>query len=526
MQKKVFGQDYRWAGLFRIDHLIKFVFPLLLITFLFELAYGQAVFKGDFSSVNPSFVGQNRSIHGYRAFLTKEKGDGSNTYFLNLVGENGALEKSIEFSRLKNWFPVDLSEYGDDLVLFFNQIDRETRKSTSGALIIDIEDEEISDEIQFDDVFIGEWAGNDAKGATLQSFERAMESFRDPGLSIPFDYKFFLAHSPSGDQHLLYRYDYSKEDLFARILWLNESLEVTNQKELMLDQGRVNVALYVNDVSDLFVLNTDALGLMELVKFDSSLQDFDFLQVPPGHAARDDFILKFLTDDLVFVASKVDYEGEFEGVFYAKFNFVEGDVDRIHFFKVEDELKERVDSINMAAYGENVDWDEFHLVLFEAYNEEELLIGIEEVHIESSGKKYYPWQIDEPTEFQAHKSVIMDGMIGLFSFNLYDENRWNFWIPKKGKNDILKYAVLPNFQTDFEGGDRIAFYERNYEKSAEIKRVDFDYYYALEPKEEMISIGEKNANYFPGLLFKGSENAVLLPYETKNGSAGIFLIEN
>ena len=471
--------------------------------------------------MNPSFVGQNKNLNGKRCFLTQQNGDSENTYFLNLLGPEGDLLSSIEFSRPKEWFPVDAVTLGERIALFYNQIDRQNRSSSAGALIIDPGEEEIVDELIYGSQFIGDWNGNDKKGATLQTFEKALESFRDPSLSVPFDFKYFLAHSPLDNQHLLYRYDYSRDELFLKIKWLNDDLEVINEKELMIDEGRVNVAIYVNNKAELFVLNTDALGLLELVRFDSSLQDFDFLQVPPGHTMRDDFMFKFLDDDNVFVASKVDYEGELEGLFYAKFNFKEGDVDKIHFFQIEDELKESVDSLNEAVYGEGVDWDEFHLVIFESYNEEELLLGIEEVHIESSGKKYYPWQIDAPSEFQVHKSVMLDGMIGLFSFNIYDENRWLYWIPKKGKSDINNFAYLPNFQTNFSGGDRIDFFLRNQEKSSELRKANFDYYYALEPSEKTLEAPQKNSSYFPGLMFSTKSGKLMMPFESKDGSTGV-----
>lgn len=496
---------------------------LLLILWVssLTLSHSQTFFQGGFSSINASFAGQGKEFDRYQVYLTKKPGTTSNFFFVNLVDGSGSLLNSIELEKPLDWFPVDFVVNATKLFLFFNQINREDGTSSSGAVLLDFDSQLESDEYNFDNISIGEWAGNEEKGATLQSFEKALESFRDPRTHVPFELKYYLAGSPSGNNLLLYRFDYSQEHLEANLLWIDSEMKVLSKKSMRIDEARVNVGIYINDKAEVYVLNTDALGLMELVRFDSSLQDFDFLQVPPGHAMRDDFILNFQDDRTVFVACRVDYEGEFEGIFYAKFNFNDAEVERVHFYQISDEIKEKVDSINISNYGKALDWDDFHLVFFRAFNEEELLVGIEEVMIESSGKKYFPWQIDAPSVFIAQKSVIMDGMMGLFSFNIYDELRWSFWIPKEGKQSLDKYAFLPNFNTDFKGGDRIGFYLRGISKDSWLKYVDFDYYYALDPKEKAIGLVNPGNLYFPGILFSSSIDAVILPFENKDGSAGL-----
>ncbi len=458
--------------------------------------------------------------NGNHIYLTRSNGESANIFFIQGISNSGDLSFTIELDKPKDWFPVELFASEQGLFLFYNQINREERSSEMGILVLNPDEEDIKNEFLFDGYKVGEWAGNKTKGATLETFAGAKEGFIDPLEHIPFDYKYRISHSPSKGYHLVYRFDYSRPGLFVNLWWLDANMKMVATNELRIDDSRVNVEIAINDKADIFVLNTDALGLMELIKFDSTLEDFDLLEVSPSHAMRDDFKLRFVSDEEVLVASKVDYEKETEGVFYAKFNFNTEEVERINFFQIEDELKDKVDSISKAEYGQKVDWDEFHLLYFDFFNEEELLLGIEEIGIESQGKKYFPWQIDAPNEFRPTKSAIFDGMIGLFSFNIYDELRWMFWLPKSGKDDINRVAYLPNMSTDFSGGDRISFFYADPKKDAPLRKTNFDYFYAQEPNTEEYSGSQSSRKYLTGISFH-SEGKWHVPFEGKNGSSGI-----
>jgi hypothetical protein len=499
------------------------------ILFLFlGVSFGslsQGEFNGNFSEVNHSFSGQGISFQDHKVFLTQKPTEQGNVFFLNMVSNDGIRGSVMEFERSKDWFPVDLTCYDDRLFLFYNKINRESRASEKGVLIFDPESEEIVDEIGFETDVINEWNGNSSKGATLESFPKAIETFRDPLTCVPFELKYYVSHSTEGKNHLLFRYDYSRENLYVKLVLLDYQLNVLSRKELRIDESRVNVGLFVNNLADIFVLNTDALGLMELVMFDSSLQNFDLLEISPSHAMRDDYILRFQSDYKIFIASKVDYEGELEGVFYAKFNFGIKEIEKINFFHIDDEIKDFADSINHAEFGSKVDWDEFHLVLLESYNEEELLLGIEEIGIESGGKKYYSWQIDSPNDYRPNKSMVFDGMIGLFSFNYYDELRWAYWIPKFGKIDINKLSFPPNFKTGYSGGERIGINFRTMKKGTELERVGFDYFYALEPTLNNFEITSSSQLFIPGLSFFSRQGNWILPYEKRSGNSGFLSIK-
>ena len=303
---------------------------------------------------------------------------------------------------------------------------------------------------------VGAWDENPHKGKVKESFLDVICEHTSAPFITPFEYKHHVSFSPDGKLFISYVYNYGEKSLTASVTIYDTAGNKIKSGKVGIDNDYVNYGLFINNKADLFILNASNGGKVNFIQYNLETKDFVLLEMPASGSQKDDFHVRFLTDEKVLVGNTtLSYKGAFMGVMYSVFDFSTQHIEKTIFKEYDAAMKAKhVEARkNVKSIKDEESWMDYDLTHFDLEADGQVLFVLEKRVLHAEG---YP-HISRSTFNKSHNEsldghVQAEGIV-MMSFNSKDELAWFTYHPKNqvypatdGLNSIS--FVLDNMQTD------------------------------------------------------------------------------
>ncbi len=309
---------------------------------------------------------------------------------------------------------------------------------------------------QLDDYPVGQWDENPHKGKVKETFVDVICEHTSADFVTAFEYTHHLQFSPDGSKFISYVFNYGEHALTANVGMYDNSGNLIKKGKVGIDNDYVNYGIYLNNKGDLFILNSNGGGKVNFIRFDMDTKDFVILELPSTNFQKDDFHVRFLTEDKILVGNtEVNSRGLFSGVMYSVFDFENQKIEKSIYKEYDAELRAKHLEARKASKlikGEET-WLDYDLTHFALEANGDIVFVLEKRTLYAEG---YP-HISRGTFDKSHKQELdghiqAEGII-LLSFNAKDELQWSAYHAKNqvypavdGLNSIS--FALDNMQPD------------------------------------------------------------------------------
>jgi hypothetical protein len=251
-----------------------------------------------------------------------------------------------------------------------------------------------------DSVSVSIWQSAAGKGTVAQSFENAIASGIRNDHVIPLAYQYQVRFSPDGKRLLAYSYDYSRKNLFARIVVFDEQWNLQRQEELPLDNGTVNYGIYLQNQGQIYVLNGTEKGDIRLIEHAPGNQRH-LMEVPGGNSPRSQLRLTF-TPQEAWVINTVDQPAGIAGLMFTRFSLADHSTSQVQYLPLPASTK--ADRPNVLA-GSRVN------------NRAEVSLVLERKNVLGSGFEYRTDAVNDPIGWQSRKTMVQLGTQVLLTYD-------------------------------------------------------------------------------------------------------------
>lgn len=284
---------------------------------------------------------------------------------------------------------------------------------------------------------VGDWETHPHKGRVKENFIDLVCEHTSQDFITPFEYKHNIHFSPDNSMFVSYVYNYGEKNLTASVSIYDHSCNLVKRGKVAIDNDYTNYGFYCNNAGDLFILNANNYGKLNLIRYDLETEDFSILDLPSSNFQKEDFHVKFLDNETVYVGNSEVKEGKIMGAMISRFNFRDNQVD----FSVYEEFdeafrkklaEERRKNKQMKGDEDWLDYDLTHLIV---NSKEEVFMAFEKRVLHADGYPHIGRQTFDKShkvEFSGH---IQAEAIILLSFDKEAKLKW--------KNFILKNQVYP-----------------------------------------------------------------------------------
>ncbi|HSZ71135.1 MAG TPA: hypothetical protein VK750_00565 [Cytophagaceae bacterium] len=313
---------------------------------------------------------------------------------------------------------------------------------------------------ELDKYQVGQWDENPHKGKVKESFIDVIIEHNSTEFVTAFEYTHHLEFSPDGSKFISYVFNYGEHALTANVGLYDNSGNLLKKGKVGIDNDYVNYGMYINNKGDLFILNANNGGKVNFIKFDMDTKDFNILELPSTNFQKDDFHVRFLTDDKILVGNtELNSKGMFAGVMFSIFDFSQQKVEKSIFKEYDEKLKakhlEARKNSKLIKGEEN--WLDYDLTHFGLEANGQLLFVLEKRCLYADG---YP-HISRGTFDESHK-VELDGHVQaegiiMMSFNSKDELQWSSYLAKNQVYPAIDGLNSISFAMDNMQSDQIRF---------------------------------------------------------------------
>jgi len=436
---------------------------LLHILLLHSVSFGQAIeYSKDFRLGSP-----NTEPGGKKDVVVLEQGD-----FIALSKVSGSAKKNLfalerynehfekvwaaEIAVESNEEYKELFYNGKEVVLLSVVHLESISKTTLNAYGYDPTSGVKTWTKELESYTVGAWAENSHKGKVKESFLDVICEHISAPFITPFEYKHHVSFSPDGKMFVSYVYNYGEKALTASVNIYDTAGNKIKSGKVGIDNDYVNYGLFINNKAELFILNASNGGKVNFIKFNLETKDFVLVELPASGSQKDDFHVRFLTDDKVLVGNTVlSYKGSFTGVAYSVFDFAAQKVEKTIFKEYDAAMKAKYLEArkNLKSIKDEENWMDYDLTHFNLEADGQVLFVLEKRVLHGEG---YP-HISRSTFDKSHTEAIdghvqAEGII-MLSFNAKDELAWSVSHPKNQvypASDGLSSIsfVLDNMQSD------------------------------------------------------------------------------
>jgi hypothetical protein len=225
-----------------------------------------------------------------------------------------------------------------------------------------------------------------------QTFENAVASGLSGEGVIPLGYQYQVRLSPDRSRVLAYAYDYSQKNLFARLAVFDTRGKLLQKEEVPIDNGAVNYGCFVHNGGEIYVLNGNAAGDIQLIEYASRGERY-LMEVPGGSGSRQQLHLQF-TPTEAWVVSTVGQAGKMVGTMISRFELKNRSTSQVQYLP----LPETVNALrpNLLA-GCRVN------------NRREVSIVLEHRNMLGTGYPYRPDAVNDVAAWQNRKMMVQLG---------------------------------------------------------------------------------------------------------------------
>ena len=243
-----------------------------------------------------------------------------------------------------------------------------------------------------DSARVGSWQPAPGKGSVAQTFENAVASGLSGNRVIPLGYQYQVHLSPDRSRVLAYAYDYSQKNLFARLAVFDPGGKLLQREDVPIDNGAVNYGFYVHNGGEIYVLNGNAAGDIQLIEYASRGERY-LMEVPGGSGSRQQLHLQ-LTPTEAWVVSTVGQAGKIVGTMISRFDLKNRSTSQVQYLP----LPETVNAVRP-----NV------LAGCRVNNRRELSIVLEHKNNVGAGYQYRPDAVNDAAAWQNRKTMVQLG---------------------------------------------------------------------------------------------------------------------
>jgi hypothetical protein len=410
--------------------------PILLtiVTFNATLAQVQLVSK-PFSIGTPNIETEEfnyvKQINNSQEFISIAKSKG---------GKTGPSEYIIErYDDLLNtkWGTTlnlddreDISNWDfarNQVIIFTTKFNTDEKKSTCYAYSFNIETGSKIWDKELETLSVGTFMKNVTKGGLRESFNDIVNSSLTKNFVPSLQYRFSFEFSPNKNYLMVYSYDYSKSDLFVNVTIFDKNFVKIKSNIVPVDAGFINYGLFVNNRSDVYMLNSDHSGRVVVIRFNlDKPSESVTLDYQPANNIRDHLHMRMISDDVVFVANVNEIHGKLYGVMYIKFDFSSRLLENIVFHEFSEELKTRMEvgrKQNKQLRGED-DWYNYDLAEMIVNESEQVTLVLEKREIRSVNYKYGELAINDVSKWSEKTGFLNAETLVIFSFDHEGTLKW------------------------------------------------------------------------------------------------------
>ncbi|MCS6822867.1 MAG: hypothetical protein NZ529_01130 [Cytophagaceae bacterium] len=328
---------------------------------------------------------------------------------------------------------IDLYFNGKDAILLSVIHDEKNKKTTLVAYAFDINTGNKIWEKELESYNVGDWENNPHKGKVKESFIDIVCEHVNKNFVTPIEYKHNIRFSQNNEKFLSYVYNYGESNLSASLCVYDKFCNVIAKGKVSIDNNYVNHGIYLNNAGDIFIVNANQSGKLNIIRYDLITKDFDIMELPGANFRKDDFQVAFLNDDELYVAcTESSSDGALIGVMYNKFDFKNKTLDKSVFEPISGKtgmmvIQER--SNNKLLKGDE-DWKYYDIAHFIIDKDEDITIILEKRMLYAQGYPHIArdvFDVSHKVEINGH--VQTEGVI-ILDFHRGGELRWASYIPK------------------------------------------------------------------------------------------------
>ena len=178
----------------------------------------------------------------------------------------------------------------------------------------------------------------DRRGSVKESFIDVICEHTTPSFATPFEYKHNIRFSSDESKFVSYVFDFSQRVLSASVVVYDNAGNAVKKGKVTIDAGYVNHGIFVNNRGELFIVNANNVGKVNIIRLNLDTKEFKIVEIPGSNYKKDELITQFIDDDNLIIGAVELYEEKLVGVTYAVANFVTGVLDKRVSDKFDDAL--------------------------------------------------------------------------------------------------------------------------------------------------------------------------------------------
>lgn len=290
---------------------------------------------------------------------------------------------------------------------------------------------------------VQDWELHPHKGRVKESFIDVICEHVNPDFITPFEYKHNIKFSPDHSQFVSYVYNYGEQNLTATVSIYDRECKLKKRDKISIDNDFTNYGFYINNIGELFIVNANKFGQVNLIRYEPGTKDFELLQLPGSSLMKDDFTLQFTGNDVVYLANSEMAQEKIMGILVARFDFEKNTVDEyLHLFDGDFKAKVAKERKEFGKIRGEEDWKGYDITEFILAADNSSYIVLEKHMLYADG---YP-NIERDVFDKSHKKQI-DGHVNaegiiIVKLNPTGSLAWQNYIPK---NQI--YPALDGLNT-------------------------------------------------------------------------------
>ncbi|WP_018344363.1 hypothetical protein [Cytophaga aurantiaca] len=269
------------------------------------------------------------------------------------------------------------------------------------------------------------------RGSVKESFIDVICEHTSPSFVTPFEYKHNVRFSPDESKFVSYVFDFSQHTLVASVAVYDNAGTVLKKGKVTIDAGYVNHGIFVNNRGELFIVNVNGSGKINIIRLNLDTHEFQIVEIAGSNYKKDELITQLISDDKVIVGAVELFEEKLVGVTYAIANFVTLTLDKHVTDKFDAAVFSKVSEARKALKykGEEnwVDYDLSHMFVSET---EGVILVLEKRSLYADGYPHIsPTAFDKKHQVEVNGHVHAEGIL-LFSYGKDDVRKWVQYVAK------------------------------------------------------------------------------------------------
>jgi len=303
---------------------------------------------------------------------------------------------------------------------------------------------------ELDSVAVGKWQDAYGKGGVKETFQDLINSGIRKNFITPLQYEYYTCFSPDKKKFIAWRYDYSKERLYANVKIFDNRFEKINEAVIPLD-NYANYGIFLSNPGDIYILNADATGRIIVIQYDLTTKESNLLEIERTNNNREDFKLSFIDDDVVYIANLNILDNKLIGIMYSRFDFETSEVEEINYYEISENLVQRVDSARQqkrSLYGPE-SWMNYEITDFRVNQNGEALFILEKREMLNLGYLHLKGLKNISAWYEKNEQINIEEIL-IFSFDSAGQLKW--------ENFHLKSQV----NAAYDGLNSVSFVAENF----------------------------------------------------------------